>query len=257
MSLRTLIVIPTLQEAGNVEDALRRARRAAPTADVLVVDDNSPDGTADIAEAVAVELGQIAVLRRQAKAGLGSAYRRGFRYGIRRGYDVLIEMDADLSHDPAVLPSLMREITRGADVVIGSRYVANGATPGWPARRRLLSSFGNHYARWALGLDISDVTSGYRAYRASVLRTVDFESTRATGFGFQIELTARVARCGAHVSEVPIVFTDRTRGKSKMSVRITAEALALVTWWAVRDRVVRRHARPVVPETEVEIPAAA
>ena len=245
MNHKTLIVVPTFQESANIDELLRRVRHAAPNADVLVVDDRSPDGTAELAEFVAAELGQIAVLRRDEKSGLGAAYRAGFAWGLERGYDVLVEMDADLSHDPCVLPSLLREIRGGADLAIGSRYVPGGATPHWSAPRRLLSRAGNLYAHHLLALPVTDATSGYRAYRASVLDAINVDATHATGYGFQIELTYRVSRLGARIAEVPIVFNDRTRGTSKMTTRIAVEALALVTWWSFRDRVLgwRRVAR--------------
>ena len=239
----TLVIIPTFEEAENIETVLRRVRCAAPSVDVLVVDDNSSDGTAMCAEAVAQELGKIDVLHREHKAGLGSAYRTGFGYGIVRGYDVLVEMDADLSHDPAALPALIEEAEGGADLVIGSRYVPGGATPAWPFRRRALSRLGNMYAAFALGLDASDVTSGFRAFRADALRRVGFETTHAAGYAFQIELAYRVAQADGRIVQVPIVFNDRLHGHSKMSLLITFEALALVTWWAIRDRLLGRGRR--------------
>jgi dolichol-phosphate mannosyltransferase len=243
MSTRTLVVVPTFQEATNIEALLRRVRRAAPDADVLIVDDGSPDGTAGLAESAATELGSISVLRRPGKDGLGAAYRAGFAWGMARGYEVLVEMDADLSHDPDAIPSLVRELERGADLAIGSRYVPGGSTPSWSARRRLLSRAGNAYTRALLGLAVTDATSGFRAYRAAVLDEIDVGASQATGYGFQIELTARVAGSGRRIAEVPIVFRDRTSGTSKMSTRIAVEALALVTWWALRDRVLhlRNH----------------
>jgi dolichol-phosphate mannosyltransferase len=253
MGLRILTVIPTFQESENIEPVLRELRRAAPGVDVLVVDDHSPDGTAGLARRVGRELGQIHVLERPAKGGLGSAYRAGFSFALDHGYDVAIEMDADLSHDPVVVPRLVDAIDRGADLALGSRYVAGGATPGWPRRRRLLSRVGNVYARLALGLGIHDVTSGFRAYRAQLLRQIEACASHAAGYGFQIELTLLATRAGARITEVPIVFTDRARGRSKMSARITLEALGLVSAWAVRDRLrrVRRWFLPlgVAPES--------
>lgn len=241
MNRRTLIVVPTYQESANIDELLRSVREAAPCADVLVVDDESPDGTADIVYGVVAELGHIAVLHRPHKSGLGAAYRAGFAWGLARGYDVLVEMDADLSHDPCVIASLVRQVRDGADLAIGSRYVSGGATPNWPARRRLLSRAGNLYAGRMLGLSATDATSGYRAFRATALEAIGVATTDATGYAFQIELAYRVARGGGQISEVPIVFHDRTRGTSKMSTRIAVEALALVTWWALRDRVLGRR----------------
>jgi dolichol-phosphate mannosyltransferase len=239
--VRPLIVTPTYQEAENITEFLRRVRDAVPDADILVVDDNSPDGTADLADRVATELGRIDVLRRPKKIGLGDAYRAGFSVGIERGYDVLVQMDADLSHDPAALPMMLRQTSSGADAVIGSRYVAGGSIPHWPWHRRALSKWGNRYTSFVLGIPIRDATSGYRAYRADMLKTVDYSSTRAKGYGFQMELAYRVRREGGRIVEVPITFTDRVRGESKLTMSVAAEELALVTWWGVRDRVLKRR----------------
>ena len=238
--MRTLVVLPTYQEAVNVVEVLRRIRAAAPATDVLVVDDGSPDGTADLAQAAGRELGGVDVLRRTAKAGLGKAYRAGFAIGLERGYEVLVEMDADLSHDPAALPSLLRAVEDGADLAIGSRYVSGGSIPAWSASRRALSRNGNRYAAAALGLGVHDATAGYRAYRATMLDKIDLGAVRADGYGFQIEMTYRVARARGTIVEVPIAFTERVRGQSKMSSHIVVEALALVTWWGIRDRVLHR-----------------
>ena len=234
---KVLVVTPTYLEADNIEEALRRVRTQVPEADVLVVDDNSPDGTADLAEKVGGELGQIDVLRRPEKSGLGTAYRAGFTAGLERGYDVLVQMDADLSHDAAALPSLLAEIEKGADLVVGSRYVPGGSIPHWPWLRRALSRYGNRYAGIVLGTGVGDATSGYRAYPADTLKAIDFASTRAKGYGFQIETAYRVWLWGGRIVEVPIIFTDRVRGHSKMTWRIALEELSLVTWWGVRDRV--------------------
>jgi dolichol-phosphate mannosyltransferase len=238
--VRPLIVTPTYQEAENIVEFLERVRRAVPLADVLVVDDNSPDGTADLAEEAAEQTGHVEVLRRPKKHGLGEAYRAGFTVGIERGYDVLVQIDADLSHDPAALPSFFDAVDRGADAVIGSRYIPGGSIPHWPFHRRSLSKWGNRYTALVLGMEIRDATSGYRAYRADTLKSVDFDSTRAKGYGFQMELAYRVYRLGGKIVEVPITFTDRVRGDSKLTLGVAAEELALVTWWGVRDRVLHR-----------------
>jgi dolichol-phosphate mannosyltransferase len=233
---RILIVTPTYIEAENIEEFLRRARAAVPEADILVVDDNSPDGTADVAETVGAELGRVEVLRRPSKRGLGTAYRAGFTVGIERGYDVLVQIDADLSHDPAALPTLLRELDQGADLVIGSRYVPGGSIPHWPWFRRALSRYGNRYASFVLGTGVKDGTSGYRAYPADTLKAIDYATTRAKGYGFQMETAYRVWRWGGRTVEVPIIFTDRVRGQSKMTWRIAVEELSLITWWGIRDR---------------------
>lgn len=238
-----LVVIPTYEEAANIESVLTQVRASLPDARVLVVDDDSPDGTGDLAEKVGKEQGAIEVLRRAGKDGLGSAYRAGFAWGLRQGFEVLIEMDADLSHDPADLPRLVQGIAEGADLVIGSRYVPGGAIPGWPAHRAFLSRYGNRYATEVLGLPVVDATSGFRAYRASVLAGIDLENVRADGYGFQIEMAYRMHLAGGALREIPITFVDRVDGVSKMSSRIIVEALALVTSWGVRDRLLGRRRR--------------
>ncbi|MDQ1373350.1 MAG: dolichol-phosphate mannosyltransferase [Actinomycetota bacterium] len=234
-------MLPTYEEAANIVTVLQRIRAAVPTADVLVVDDNSPDGTADLAEVAGRELGGVDVLRRPGKAGLGPAYRAGFGRGLERGYDVLVEMDADLSHDPAALPSLLRPIDDGADLAIGSRYVPGGSIPHWALHRRALSRWGNRYAAGVLGMAIADATSGFRAYRSDIIRKVDLATVSTDGYGFQIEMAYRVTQAGGRIVEVPIQFVDRVRGSSKMSMRIVIEALGAVTWWGLRDRVTRRR----------------
>jgi dolichol-phosphate mannosyltransferase len=234
-----LVVLPTYEEAHTIEQVLRGIREAIPDAGVLVVDDASPDGTAELAEGMGRKLGGIEVMRRPAKAGLGSAYRAGFRWGLDRGFDALVEMDADLSHDPAALPALVAPLEGDADLVIGSRYVPGGSIPSWSLGRILLSRWGNRYAAAMLGLDVRDATAGFRAYRAEVLEAIGIGSVRAEGYGFQIEMAYRVARAGYRVVEVPITFVDRTLGNSKMSSRVIAEALVLVTGWGVRDRLRR------------------
>jgi len=237
-------VVPTYNEGANIEEVLRRTRAAVPEVEVLVVDDGSPDGTAARAEELAADLGGVHVLRRTEKTGLGAAYRAGFTWGLARGFDVLVEMDADLSHDPAALPSLLGALAGGADLVIGSRYVPGGSIPNWPWYRRALSRYGNVYANLALGLRVKDATAGYRAYRGDLLDLLDISHFRSTGYTFQIESTYRVRRAGGKVVEVPISFSDRVHGTSKMSSRIIVEALVLVTHWAVRDRLLTRWRSP-------------
>jgi dolichol-phosphate mannosyltransferase len=241
-----LVVIPTYDEATTIERVLRRVRTSLPDADVLVVDDASPDGTARIVESVGADLGNIMILHRTAKDGLGAAYRAGFAFGLAQDYRVLVEMDADLQHDPAALPALVAAVEAGADLAIGSRYVPGASIPDWAASRRALSRWGNRYAASVLGVPLHDLTSGYRAYRAGVLRSTHVESSTATGYGFQIELAYRVARAGGRIVELPICFGARSDGASKMSGRIAVEALVRVTGWAVRDRLHARSARPVL-----------
>lgn len=243
VSPRVLVVIPTYDEIENIDDVLRSVRRALPDATVLVIDDNSPDGTAEVADALACRLGSIEVLRRAEKQGLGSAYRAGFRAGLDRGFDVLIEMDADRSHDPASLPDLVAAINGGADLVIGSRYVAGGSIPEWPASRRAISRLGCWYARTMLQLPVRDATSGFRAYRSAMVAAIDLDAVQADGYGFQVEMAYRMHALGGRIAEVPIEFRDRTLGRSKMSARIVIEALGLVTRWGVRDRFARSRER--------------
>ena len=237
--MRTLIVLPTFNEADNIVEVLQKLRAVVPAASVLVVDDASPDGTADLVEEVAEQIGDVSVMRRPAKSGLGSAYREGFRRGLSVGYDVMVEMDSDLSHDPAALPSLLSAVADGAALARGSRYIPGGSIPDWSWYRRALSRWGNRYAAAVLGIDVKDATSGYRAYRAEALTNIDFHTVQADGYGFQVEMAYRVLASGGRIVEVPISFTDRVRGESKMSGRIVIEALVLVTWWAIRDRVLR------------------
>jgi len=240
--VRTLVVLPTYEEAENIDEVLRRVRAAVPDATILIVDDGSPDGTAEIAEALADELGPLEVLRRPRKSGLGSAYREGFRLGIHRGFEALVEMDSDLSHDPAALPSLLAPLDAEPDIglVVGSRYIPGGSIPQWSLHRRLLSEWGNRYASLMLGIKVRDSTSGFRAYRADAVAKIELDEIRADGYGFQIEMAYVIANSGWRVVERPIAFVDRVRGTSKMSSHIVVEALLLVTWWSLRDRLFKR-----------------
>jgi len=230
---RVLVVVPTYQEADNVEPLLRRLRSTCPRADVLVVDDSSPDGTAERVSALAGELGGIDVLRRPARGGLASAYADGFDLAIAAGYDVAVELDADRSHQPEELPRLLDALSGGADLAIGSRYVPGARTVGWSAARKLLSRAGGAYARVLLRLPVHDVTSGYRAYRTTTLREIDRSVIHSHGYGFQIEMTYHACRAGARVVEVPTTFHERVAGRSKMSLAIVLEALTVVTQLAV------------------------
>jgi dolichol-phosphate mannosyltransferase len=231
--MRPLVVIPTYNESENIERMLRRIHECLPGAGILVVDDGSPDGTAGLVKAVAAELDDVHLLERSGKSGLGSAYRAGFAWGLERGYDACIEIDADFSHDPAALPTLVAPIEEGFDVAIGSRYVEGGSIPNWAWHREMLSRGGNTYASTVLGLGVRDSTAGYRAYSARILRQLDLTRIRAEGYGFQIEMTYRARQHGAEITEVPISFVDRAAGTSKMSSFIVVEALALVTWWGL------------------------
>lgn len=242
--MRTLVVMPTYEEASNIREVLERIRAAAPAVDVLVVDDNSPDGTAELARTVAAELGQVDVVVRPKKDGLGNAYRHGFALGFERGYDRLVQIDADLSHDPAVLPELLARLDAGLDMVVGSRYVPGGSIPeDWPWHRRALSRWGNAYACWVLAMPIRDATGAFRAYDADVLKRIDVGSTRARGYGFQIETGYRISKLTDAVTEVPITFTDRVRGHSKLSLLVAVEELALATGWGLRDLLLRKRRR--------------
>lgn len=232
----TAVVLPTYNESENIERMLRALRRVVPDAVVMVIDDNSPDGTGRIAESVAAEVGGVRVVHRAGKNGLGSAYRHGFGLAIDEGFDAVVSMDCDFSHDPDVIPIMLRSLDDGADAVIGSRYVRGGGTKDWPLHRRLLSKWGNLYTGFVLGVKVRDCTSGFRAYRGSALAAIDPRTTRAEGYAFLTELVVRLSRRGSRIVEVPILFVDRQYGTSKMSGRIIAESMILVTRWGIGDR---------------------
>lgn len=232
----SVVVVPTYNEAGNVRGLIERIMALEPRFDVLIVDDNSPDGTADLVSSLAEKAdwrGRIGLLRRAGKLGLGTAYRTAFRALLSRSEaEFIFQMDADLSHPPEDLPTLRKRLDE-ADVVIGSRYVDAAAVAGWPLRRLLLSRFGNAYSRLILGrMPIADATGGFKGFRRAVLERIDLEGMRSTGYSFQIEMNYRCFRAGFRLVEVPIVFADRMAGRSKMSWRIVAEALVLP--WALR-----------------------
>ncbi len=241
--MRTLVIVPTHDEAGNIEEILDRLREHVPEADLLVVDDASRDETRSIVRRLAADDPRIRIVERELKRGLGDAYLAGFRLGLDEGYDALVEIDADLSHDPAVLPTMLDLTRRGIALVIGSRYVPGGTVVGWPRRRTWLSRWGNRYAAIVLGLAINDATAGYRVYRADALRRISLDGVQAGGYGFQIEMTYRAVRAGLSVVEVPIEFRDRVTGSSKMSGGIVREAFALVTYWGLVDLVTLRRRR--------------
>jgi dolichol-phosphate mannosyltransferase len=230
-----LVVVPTYNERDNIEPILHRLLGANPQADALVVDDASPDGTGELADRIASADGRVHVLHRPAKAGLGAAYIAGFRWALERGYDVIVEMDADGSHAPEQLPELLSALA-DADVVLGSRWVPGGKIVNWPMSRMLLSRGGNVYTRLALGIDLRDATGGFRAYRAAVLQKLDLDDVASQGYCFQVDLAWRAVRDGFRVVEVPITFTERERGDSKMSNSVVREALGRITVWGVRHR---------------------
>lgn len=241
--MRTTVVVPTYDEIANIERLCREVRAAAPDAQILVVDDSSPDGTADRAEELGRELGNITVLRRTEKNGLGNAYRAGLRRAIDDGAEICVQMDADLSHPPEALPALIANVEHGADLCIGSRYVPGGRTVNWPRRRRWLSRWGNRYAAGVLGLAVNDATAGFRAYSSAALERMEFETVRAEGYGFQVEMTYRLVSHRGRIVEFPITFVDRTAGESKISGGIVKEALWLVIRLWISDFRGRRRRR--------------
>ena len=244
---RVLVIVPTYNERDNLDRILDRLAAAAPAADVLVVDDGSPDGTGELADARATRDPRVQVLHRAAKSGLGGAYVAGFRWGLEHGYDALVEMDADGSHAPEQLPELLAALA-GADVVLGSRWVAGGSVVDWPRRREMLSRGGNAYARLALGLPVRDATGGYRVYRREVLAAMDLGDIASQGYCFQVDLVWRAWQAGWRVTEVPIRFVERTAGVSKMDRAIVVEALWRVTVWGFRARLRRKKSRPQVEQ---------
>lgn len=230
--MRSLIVIPTYNERDNISSLIDRTFEALPETDVLVIDDNSPDGTGELADEIAARNPRVHVVHRAGKLGLGTAYVHGFEYAVEHGYDYVFEMDADFSHDPQYLPSFIDAAESGADLVIGSRYIAGGGTPNWSALRKFISGGGNIFARAILRIPVHDCTSGFRCYRTSALRTLNLRAIQATGYAFQVELAYNFWKAGYTVREVPIVFVDRRIGKSKMSRKIFAEAFV----WVLRTR---------------------
>lgn len=236
MSLdRVLVIIPTYNEAANIGPITARLRAAVPAADILVVDDNSPDGTGQLADELAASDSHVHVLHRKVKDGLGGAYLAGFAWGLEHGYDVLIEHDADGSHRPEDVPRLLERL-KTADVVKGSRWVPGGRVVNWPKSRELLSRGGNLWVKLWLGIPVADATGGFAAWRADTLRGMDLAGVEAAGYGFQVDLAWRAVRNGFTVAEVPIEFADRQFGDSKMSQRIVIEAMLLTTRWGIGHR---------------------
>ena len=232
---RVVMVIPTFEEAENIAWIVGRLRAAQPHVDVLVVDDGSPDGTGDIADALAAVDPAVHVLHRTEKAGLGAAYLHGFRVALDAGYDVIGEMDADGSHQPEQLDRLLAGL-RHADLVIGSRWVPGGSVVNWPLRREALSRGGNLYVRLLLGVPVRDATAGYRLFRRATLEKIDLASVQSTGYVFQTDMVARTLAAGLTVREVPIEFVERVRGDSKMSGAVATESLRRITAWGIRQR---------------------
>jgi dolichol-phosphate mannosyltransferase len=230
-----LVIIPTFNEAENIKPIVSRVRAAVPGADILITDDNSPDGTGKIADELAAEDSHVQVLHRKGKEGLGAAYLAGFRWGMEHGYGVLVEMDADGSHQPEELPRMLTAL-KGADLVLGSRWVPGGRVVNWPRSRVLISRGGSSYSRVLLGLPIRDVTGGFRAFRKETLEGLGLEDVSSQGYCFQVDLARRAVDAGFQVVEVPITFVDRALGDSKMSGDIFVEALWRVTAWGVGSR---------------------
>ena len=237
------VCIPTYNEAENIDTIVRRTRAALPDAQILVLDDASPDGTGQLADRIAAADPLVAVVHRPAKEGLGAAYLEGFRWALDRDFDVVVEMDADGSHAPEELPRLLAALN-DADVVLGSRWVPGGAVRNWPTSRMLLSRGGNAYVRMALGVPLRDATGGFRAYRREVLAKLALDDVASQGYCFQVDLVLRAIQAGFRVVEVPITFVEREYGASKMDRRIIAEALWRVTGWAVTSRLRRETPRP-------------
>jgi dolichol-phosphate mannosyltransferase len=235
---RVLVIIPTYNERENIESIVGRVRASTPEVEILVADDASPDGTGEIADRLAADDDHVHVLHRPGKEGLGTAYIAGFGWGMEHGFDVLVEMDADGSHQPEELPRLLSAL-ENSDLVIGSRWVGGGKVENWPKKREVFSRGANTYSRFMLGLSVHDSTAGYRAYRATTLQKIGFEDVSSQGYCFQVDLTVRTIRSGLRVTEVPITFVERTHGASKMSRAVIREAFQRVTQWGLEYRLGR------------------
>ncbi len=241
--IRALVVVPTHNEADNIARLFTELRAVLPATDVLVVDDASSDGTRRIVRELAASDPHLRIVERDAKHGLGDAYLHAFGIALAEEYEAVVQLDADLSHDPEILPMMLDLADRGIALVIGSRYIPGGTVSGWPRRRTWLSRWGNRYVAIMLGLAINDATAGFRVYRADTLQAIGLDGVQASGYGFQVEMTYRVVRSGLSVVEVPIAFIDRVAGTSKMGLPIIAEAFRLVTIWGVQDVVSLRRRR--------------
>lgn len=241
--VQVTVIVPTYDEAENIGELIERVRAAVPEASLLVVDDSSPDGTAGVARQIGDRVGGVKVLERAGKGGLGAAYRAGFAAALDGGADICVQLDADLSHDPAMIPALVTNVIHGADLAIGSRYVPGGRTVDWPWLRQALSRWANRYAAGVLGLAVNDATAGFRAYSADALGRLDYDTVRADGYGFQVEMTHRLVREGGRIVEVPIEFRDRVAGTSKLDKDIIGEAIVLVARLWLDDLNGRRQRR--------------
>lgn len=230
------MVVPTYNEAANIEWIIQRLRAAQPDVDVLVMDDNSPDGTGKLVEALAAQDPQVQVIHRTEKAGLGAAYRHGFRVALDQGYDVIGEMDADGSHQPEQLHRLIEAMEAGADLVIGSRWIPGGSIVNWPRSREFLSRGGNLYVRLLLGIKVKDATAGFRLFRRATLEKIDIDQVTSTGYVFQTDMAYRTLQQGLRITEVPIEFVERERGDSKMSKDVASESLKMITRWGLSER---------------------
>lgn len=236
----TLVVIPTYKERESVAETVSRVRAAVPEASVLVVDDSSPDGTGELADELAAADAAVHVMHRTTKDGLGAAYLDAFAWALDRGFDPIVQLDADGSHLPEQLPRLLDALDSGTDLVIGSRWIPGGSIENWPRHRQWLSRGGSAYARWVLRLPTRDVTAGYRVFRADALRRIRLDDVHTRGYGFQVDMLWHAREAGLTVVEVPVTFIERIRGRSKMSPAIVLEAMARITWWGIRSRF-RRH----------------
>lgn len=243
MTMRTLIVVPTHNEASNIVELLDRLAAHVPDADVVVVDDASSDATRPLVHERMATDQRLRLVERPQKLGLGDAYRQAFIGAMRDGYDAVVQIDADLSHDPAALPVMLAVAEQGIPVVIGSRYVPGGTVTGWPRRRTWLSRWANRYVAVMLGLAVNDATAGFRVYRVDALQAIGLDDLQSSGYGFQVEMTYRAVRSGLGVVEIPIAFRDRVAGQSKMDRRVVVEAFRLVTAWGIEDLVTLHRRR--------------